>query len=275
MVYELGIIGSGNMAEAIVRAVIKCALLRPRDILAADAAPQRRELFAAQLGVNVCADNAAVARQCRCILLSVKPQQMRAALEGIGSVLDPEARIVSIMAGVSSAAIAQHLGQDRPWRIVRTMPNTPVLVGQGMVAIAAGRHAAPEDLAAVRRLFEAGASVIEVSEDQIDVVTALSGSGPAYFFYFVEQMIRAGVELGLPAEQSRLLAIKTAVGSAAMLASAVDSPQELRRKVTSPGGTTQAAIECLEKEQVGAIFVNAIRAAAARSRELGKALERQ
>lgn len=144
-----------------------------------------------------------------------------------------------------------------------------MLVGQGMVAVAAGRHATAYDLAGATRIFAAAASVISVEEDKLDAVTAMSGSGPAYFFYLVEQMVRAGVELGLTPEQSHELAVKTAVGAAKMLVSSTDSPQELRRKVTSPGGTTQAAITHMESAGVGQSIIQAIKAAHQRSRELG------
>jgi pyrroline-5-carboxylate reductase len=139
-----------------------------------------------------------------------------------------------------------------------------------MVAIARGGGATESDLASARQLFEAAATVIEVWEDQIDAVTALSGSGPAYFFFLVEHMIRAGVEMGLSVEQSHQLATKTALGAAKMLTTSSDSPQELRRKVTSPGGTTQAAITHMESKQMPETIVEALKAAQRRGRELGQ-----
>jgi pyrroline-5-carboxylate reductase len=269
MGYELGIIGAGNMAEAIVRGVQRTGLLQPEQIIAADVSAARRDLFKYQLGVRAVEDNREAARQSNSLLLSVKPQQAAAALANIGEVLRPDALVISIMAGISSAFIEKHLGGGRPWRVIRTMPNTPMLVGEGMVGIAAGAHATPRDIAEARKLFESAAAVIEVAESQLDAVTAMSGSGPAYFFYFVEHMIRAGESLGLTDEQAKQLAVKTAVGAAKMLADSPDSPQELRRKVTSPGGTTQAAITHLESTGAGEIFAQAIAAAASRSKELG------
>ena len=269
MAYELGILGAGNMAEAIARGVTHAGVFRPEQIIAADVSPQRRELFQNELKIRAVEQNAEVARQSRILLLSVKPQQMADALGGVGKVIDPAAAlIVSIAAGVGTATIERHLGAGRPWRVVRTMPNTPMLVGEGMVAIARGANATAEDLAIARRIFEAAASVIEVREDQLDAVTALSGSGPAYFFYLVEQMVRAGTELGLTPEQSHLLATKTALGAAKMLVTSSDSPQELRRKVTSPGGTTQAAITHLEQAGTANHIVDAIKAAERRGKEL-------
>lgn len=269
MTIELGILGAGNMAEAIARGVIRSGLLEPRQILAADLSPQRRELFSRELGVESFAENAEVARQSRVILLSVKPQQMADVLAGVGRAARPKALVISIAAGVGTRFIESHLGAEKNWRVVRTMPNTPMLVGEGMVALARGRHATPEDALSARRLFEAAAEVIEVTEDKLDAVTAVSGSGPAYVFYLVEQMIRAGTELGLSPDDARRLAIKTAVGSAKMLATSADTPQEFRRKVTSPGGTTQAAITHLDAQNVSAAFIDAIKAAARRSSELG------
>ena len=150
------------------------------------------------------------------------------------------------------------------------MPNTPMLVGEGMVAIAAGKHASEEDMRQAAAIFQAAATVVVVGEEKIDAVTAMSGSGPAYFFYVVEQMVKAGVELGLTPEQSHLLATRTAMGAAKMLITSSDAPQELRRKVTSPGGTTQAAIMCFESLHVGPSIVEGIKAAERRGKELGQ-----
>lgn len=266
MNHELGILGAGNMAEAIVRGVIKNGLLRPEQIIAADVSEQRRDLFAQQLGIRAVADNSEVAKQSKIILLSVKPYQMENVLAGIGQRMKPDALVISIAAGVSTAFIEKHLGGGKKWRVIRTMPNTPMLVGEGMAAISAGSNADQRDMATARRIFESAAAVIEVSEDQLDAVTAISGSGPAYFFFLVEQMIRAGVELGLTSQQSHTLAVTTALGAAKMLISSSDSPQELRRKVTTPGGTTHAAISHMEEHRFPEILIEAIKAAEQRSR---------
>lgn len=270
MNYELGIVGAGNMAEALVRGVLGGGLFQPAQMIAADVSPQRRELFANELKIRAVEDNAEVARQCRTILLSVKPQQMEAALAGMGAVMDPGTLVLSIATGISTGYIERSLGGGKPWRVIRSMPNTPMLVGEGMVAMAPGRHATPADLTAARRIFEVAATAIEVTEDRLDAVTAVSGSGPAYFFYLVEHLVRAGVELGLTPEQAHTLASRTALGAAKMLVNSSDSPQELRRKVTSPGGTTQAAITHMETHDYPTIVVDAVKAAARRSKELAK-----
>jgi pyrroline-5-carboxylate reductase len=269
MRYELAIIGAGNMAEAIVRGITAKGVLRPDQIIAADVVPQRRGIFEQQLGVKAVTDNVEASRQARTLLLSVKPQQMPIALAGIGAAIEESTLIVSIAAGISTSYIQTHLGGDKRWRIVRSMPNTPMLVGEGMVALAPGQHATPQDIAAARQWFEAAADVIEVDESKMDTVTAVSGSGPAYFFLLVEQMIKAGIELGLTPEQATKLATKTAAGAAKMLVQSNERPESLRKKVTSPGGTTQAAIIHLESLNWPAITVDAIKAAEKRGRELG------
>jgi pyrroline-5-carboxylate reductase len=268
MPYELAILGAGNMAEAITRGIITTGVLDPAQIIASDVSRERRDLFQTQLDVRTTDDNPEAAHDARIVLLSVKPQQMARVLQGLESVLRADVLIVSIAAGISTTFIEKHLGTI-PRRVIRAMPNTPMLVGEGMVALARGIHATETDIATARKLFESAASVIEVREDQIDAVTALSGSGPAYFFFLVEHMIRAGVEMGLSAEQAHQLATKTALGAAKMLTTSNDSPQDLRRKVTSPGGTTHAAITFMESKQMPTTIVDALKAAQTRGRELG------
>ena len=268
--YELGIIGAGQMAEAITRGVLRGGKTTAAQMIAADVSDARRKLFSEELGVKSVPQNAEVARQSRTLLLSVKPYQMQEVLSGIGAVMNPATLVISIAAGVKSTSIEKHLGEAKLWRVIRSMPNTPMLVGEGMVAIAPGRHATPQDMSMARAIFEASADVIEVREEQIDAVTAVSGSGPAYFFYFVEQMTEAGVAMGLSPEQAHRLAAKTCLGAGRMmLAPNADPPQELRRKVTTPNGTTHAAITRMQERGLGPIIVEALKAAEKRSKELG------
>lgn len=270
MAHSLAIIGAGNMAEPIVQGMLNAGVMAAAQIIAADLSEDRRKLFAERFGVLTTDSAASAAADAQAILLCVKPQHAAAVLADIGSSLNPDALVVSIMAGLGSAFIGRALGDRAAWRIVRSMPNTPMLVGKGMVAIAAGAHATPADLATARKWFSAAAEVIEVTEDKIDAVTAVSGSGPAYFFFLVEQMIRAGIELGLSPDQAHTLAVQTAVGSAEMLRTATDSPQELRRKVTSPGGTTAAAIASMQSANFEQIVIDALAAAEHRSKELAQ-----
>jgi pyrroline-5-carboxylate reductase len=179
----------------------------------------------------------------------------------------PQTLFVSIAAGITTSLIESFVA---PAPVVRTMPNTPLMVGMGAVAIAAGAQATVGHLQQTRALFEPLGIVVEVSEPQLDAVTALSGSGPAYFFFLVEQMIKAGVQMGLSPEVARRLAIQTAAGAGKMLASSDLSPTLLRQNVTSPNGTTQAAIEHMQKHSLDSIIIDALRAAEQRSIALGK-----
>ena len=268
MTYELGILGAGNMAEAIARGVLKSGVFTAGQIIASDVVADRRAFFEHELGVRAIDDPATVAAASRMILLSVKPQTMNAVLDAIAPVARADATIVSIAAGVTTARIESKLA---PRAVVRTMPNTPLMVGLGAVAIAPGAHAMAAHVAQARRLFDAVGVVVEVREDQLDAVTALSGSGPAYVFYLVEQMVAAGVAMGLDADVAHRLATQTALGAGRMLVDGPDAPAELRRKVTSPGGTTQAAIERLRAGGFESLVIDALRAAEARGRELGRA----
>lgn len=269
MTTELAIIGAGNMAEAIVRGILRAGVLSADQIVAADVSSDRRSLFADQLQVRTVDSNAQAVAGARTVLLAVKPQMMKPALEQIATALPKEALLVSIAAGTSTAFIESSLGGNVNWRVIRTMPNTPMLLGKGMVGLSRGRFATEADVATSRRLFEAAAEVVELDEDKLHAVTALSGSGPAYFFFLVEQMIKAGVELGLSREQAYRLATRTAYGAAAMMVADGDAPDELRRKVTSPNGTTHAAITHMEQAGMPGIVVDALKAADRRSRELG------
>lgn len=266
MPYELGIIGAGNMAEAIARGVLDANVFHAEQIIATDVAPERRALFAQDLGIECIDDPVRVARGSRMILLALKPQTINDVLASIAHSTHPGAMIVSIAAGITTASIEKHLA---PRPVVRTMPNTPLMVGLGAVAMAPGAFATDTHLGLARRLFDSVGKVVEVREEQLDAVTALSGSGPAYFFFLVEQMIKAGIEMGLDPVIAHQLATQTALGAGKMLATSADAPAELRRKVTSPKGTTQAAIEYMQEKRLDQIVVDALKAAERRGKELG------
>jgi pyrroline-5-carboxylate reductase len=189
-------------------------------------------------------------------------------LDEIKPVVKEDATIISIAAGVTTAFIDERL--EGKGRIIRVMPNTPMLVGAGMSAIAAGPRATNEDVHWTQRLFSASGLTVVVDEAMIDAVTAVSGSGPAYFFYLIEAMTAAGVAEGLDPSVAEMLATRTCLGAGQLLASTHKSPEDLRKQVTTPGGTTQAAIETMEAAGVKEALTKAVRAAAARSRELGK-----
>jgi pyrroline-5-carboxylate reductase len=268
--HDLAIIGAGVMAEAIARGIIAGGLLRPDQIIAADVSQARRKFFTDELRIPAVESADRAAADAATILLCVKPHQMESVLQTVAPALQERTLLISIAAGIGTAFIERTLAPAKHWRVIRAMPNTPMLVGAGMVAIAPGAHAGPADLDLARRLFESSAKVVLTTEGKIDAVTALSGSGPAYFFFLVEQMIQAGIVLGLDPDEARTLAIQTAVGAAKMMADSPDAPAEHRRRVTTPNGTTHAAITHLESKDWPKITVDALKAAAQRSREMGK-----
>jgi pyrroline-5-carboxylate reductase len=270
MGYQLAVIGAGVMAEAIVRGVLAGGKIPSSAIVAADISADRRKFFESGLGVRAVENPAEAVAGAKMVLLAVKPYQMEGVLKSIAGATDEKSLVISIAAGMGSGFIEEALGTGKNWRVVRAMPNTPLLVGKGMVAIARGGHATAEDLAAARGIFESAGKVIEVSEEKIDAVTAVSGSGPAYYFYLTEQLIKAGVDLGLTDEEAKTLAIQTALGAAEMMSTLTDSPGEHRRRVTTPNGTTHAAISHMDGKNWSEITVEAVKAAARRSRELGK-----
>jgi len=263
--FQLGVIGGGNMAEAILRGVIRGNFLPHSEVVASEPLLDRRRHLGRLLNISTVEDNS-VPASCKRILLAVKPQKMPHVLERIAPVVRDDATVMSIAAGVSTDMIDKGLGNKGA--IVRIMPNTPMLVGAGMCAIAPGPRAAEADLAFTEKLFGICGRVVRVNETMMDAVTAVSGSGPAYFFYLVEAMIEAGVAEGLDEDIARMLAVETCLGAGRMLSESEDPPEVLRARVTSPQGTTQRAIEAMDSANVRIALVDAVRKAAARSREL-------
>jgi len=264
---RIGFVGAGNMATAVCHGIIKAGLAAPGEIVAGDPSPEQRERFGAETDAETTAANAKVC-EAEVVILAVKPQVMAAALGEVGPLLTPDHLVVSVAAGVPASVI--EAAAPCPIRVVRAMPSTPMLLGEGAAAVCKGAHATDADIARVREMFEASATVIEVPETLMHAVTALSGSGPAYVFYLAELMVKAGVEMGLSQDDAVLLAHKTVLGSAHMLVETGDSAEELRRKVTSPNGTTHAAIVSMESDGVPEHIVDAIKAACRRSEELGR-----
>lgn len=258
------------MAEAIARGAARTGVIPAEQMIAADPSEERLKVFES-FGVTRASDNLGLVNAADTVVLAVKPQMLSALGEpgqGTWAAIDPQRHtVISIMAGISSAKICEAIG--KPVRVVRVMPNTPLMVGNGMAGVALGEHAQPGDDNLAMRLFGACGEAVQVSESDLDAVTAVSGSGPAYVFYLAEAMQAAADELGL-SEQARLLVNQTILGSAELLSQSDDSPAELRRKVTSPGGTTAAAIGHLEEQGVRETVVAALRAARDRSIELGK-----
>jgi pyrroline-5-carboxylate reductase len=264
---RLAFIGGGNMAEALLRGILTAKRARPADLIATDVREDRLGYLRTTYGIEVTADNAAAAGQADVILLAVKPQVMRTVLESIRGAVTDRHLLLSIAAGVSTAAIADAFAG--PVRIVRVMPNTPALVLEGASALARGAHATQADLEMARGLLEAVGTTVVVDEPLLDAVTGLSGSGPAYVFLIIEALADAGVKMGLPRPTALALAAQTVRGSARMLLETGKHPAELKDMVTSPGGTTIAGLHALERGAVRASLIQAVEAATRRSQELG------
>jgi pyrroline-5-carboxylate reductase len=267
-VATIGFIGSGNMAEALIKGIIQAGVYLPQDIYVSDVLPERLDKLVETYCVQRAQDNGALASTVDTIILSVKPQILDTVLEEIKTNVGKNSLIVSIAAGKRIKTITDCLGDVR---VVRVMPNTPALVGEGASALYANKKA-KKKLPEVVRLFSAvGKAVVVESEDLIDAVTAVSGSGPAYYLLLMEEMTKAGVEMGLPVEVAKNLVLQTAKG-AAMLALEADkngeSPADLRRKVTSPKGTTEAALEVFAKGNFAALVSAALKRAEERAKEL-------
>lgn len=257
------------MAEALLRGVLKAELVSAQGVVASDISPDRRTLFEKDLGVKTTTDNRSVVTHSDVLVLCVKPQQVDEVLTGVAPVFEPKRHLLaSICAGVPTARMEKPLPAGA--RVVRVMPNTPMLVGLGASCICAGKHATEQDLSVVKALFSSAGIVMRVPEPMIDAVTGLSGSGPAYLFYLVEAMVDAGVAEGFTKEQALKLAARTCLGAAKMLEETGLPPEELRKRVTSPNGTTQAAVERLDSDGVKAKIAASVRRAAERSRELGR-----
>ncbi len=266
MQYELGFIGAGNMAEAIARGAVRGAVLPVTRIFAADPAMPRRGVFQ-QIGITTGGDATDVVTRCRVIVLAVKPQTLPKLADMLAKIDAATQTVISIMAGVKAESLEAMIGDGA--RVVRVMPNTPLMVQRGMSAVARGAHATAEDEAFAMRLFGACGHAIAVEESLIDAVTAVSGSGPAYVFYLAEAMREAANDLGL-GEHAAVLVNQTLLGASELLCKSDEGPAELRAKVTSPGGTTEAAINHLDDNGVNEMIVQALKAARDRSVELGK-----
>lgn len=262
----LGFIGSGNMAEAIARGFLARHMLTAERMSASDVSPVRRALFSG-LGITAMDANRAVLERSDIIILAVKPQVIAAVLEDLRGSFQPRHLVISIAAGIATATIEVFTGS---LPVIRVMPNTPILVGRGASALCRGRYAGADHAATARRLFETGGIAVEVNEAAMDAVTALSGSGPAYFFYMAEHLLAAAAAAGLPREVAEPLLFETAAGAAEMLKRSGASPARLREMVTSPGGTTEAALRYFDAHNMSGALAGGFRAAADRAAQLQK-----
>ncbi|KRV50932.1 pyrroline-5-carboxylate reductase [Wenjunlia vitaminophila] len=264
MTQRVAVLGAGKIGEALLSGMIRAGF-SPTDLLVTTRRPERAEELRARHGVEA-VSNAEAAKTADTLILTVKPQDMGALLDELAPHVPAQRLVISGAAGITTAFIEQRLAEGTP--VVRVMTNTPAVVEEAMSVISAGTHATEKHLVHTEEIFNAVGKSLRVPESQQDAATALSGSGPAYFYYLVEAMIDAGILLGLPRAQAHDLIVQAATGAAVMLRDSGEHPVRLREAVTSPAGTTINAIRELEKHGVRAALIAALEAARDRSREL-------
>lgn len=261
---KIAIIGCGAMGEAILKGWLNEAV-PATDLLIVQRSLERTNYLREQYPVEI-VDSIELAKAADVVLVGVKPQDVKSVLNELGQILKPNALVISLAVGVTTKFIQEQLATNNP--VVRAMPNTPALVMRATTGLAAAPSCNEEDLMLAKELLSAVGTCVVVAEELIDVVAAASGSGPAYFFWLVENLTKSAIELGLSAETAELIVRETFIGSAALLDHSSDSAAELRAKVTSPKGTTQAAIEALEQKQVAQHYTQALKAAISRAQQL-------
>jgi pyrroline-5-carboxylate reductase len=265
---KIGFIGSGNMAEALIRGILAAKLYAPRDVLISDVRPDRLDALHGEYGVSPVANNVELASEADVLVLAVKPQNFKQVLGEIGDAVRKDALVISIAAGITTARISAALGDAE---VIRVMPNTPALIGQGAAAMYSS-NASSRSMEVAQKIFSAVGKVVVVADESlIDAVTAVSGSGPAYFFLLMEAMIESAKGLGLSDDVARTLVQQTAKGAALLAEAAAangETPADLRHRVTSPGGTTEAALKIFRRLDFANTVQAALKAANDRSREL-------
>jgi pyrroline-5-carboxylate reductase len=271
----IAVVGAGSMGRAILAGllapnvdVIGGVRVTNRSVDRAGDFDDEARVTAFTTGANSNANREAVAGA-SIVLIGVKPAMVTAVLDEIADALEPHALIVSVAAGVTTQKMEEHLPGGQA--VVRTMPNTPATVGRAVTGISGGSRVTPDDVALAVRLFETVGEVLVIEEDRIDALGSISGSGPAYLFYFIEQFVRVAEEKGFTREQADLMVRGTIRGAIDLLDASGETPQELRRRVTSPGGSTERAIAVFDDSDVHHIFALATDAAVVRQREMGKA----
>jgi pyrroline-5-carboxylate reductase len=265
---KISVLGTGKAGEALVSGLLSSGWAQPGDIVATARRQERADELRERYGIETTLANAEAVSGAQIVVIAVKPQDIETLLAEVRNALESSQTVLSIAAAIPTALIESQLGDSVP--VVRAMPNTPVTVHEGMSGIAAGTHATEEHVAMAEEVLGSVGRSVRVEETYMDAVTAVSGSGPAYFALLAESMIEAGILLGLSREVSTDLVVQTMLGTAKLLRDEKMHPVELREMVTSPGGTTISAIRELEQAGVRAAFLNAIQAAMQRSRELAR-----
>ena len=269
---KIGFIGGGNMAEAMIKGLLSASFIEAKNVFVSEPSEAKRDTLHAEYKIKVSADNRELVKKCDIIILAVKPQIVQKVLRDIASLVGRDKLVISIAAGVPIAIMDDVLrgGKNKKFSIVRTMPNTPALVQEGVTAIASGEHVRKIDVKIAHRIFEAVGRTVDVEEDQLNAVTGLSGSGPAYIFMLIEALSDAGVKMGLSREVANTLTIQTVLGSAKLARESGKHPGELKDMVTSPAGTTISGLHALEEGSFHTTLMNAVEDATLRSRELGQ-----
>jgi pyrroline-5-carboxylate reductase len=268
MTRQIVFVGGGNMGEALIAGLLKSGHWKPSQIIACDIRHDQLIKLQLRYKVRASADNRWAARGSQIILLAVKPQHMKHVLEELGPVIQKNQLVLSIAAGVTTAFIERFLPKGVP--VIRVMPNTPALVGMGVAGLARGKAARAGHERLAVSIMETVGTVVTVRETDMDAVTAVSGSGPAYIFYVAEAMKDAATSMGLAPHVADQLVRQTIKGAGILLSESHEEPETLRHRVTSPGGTTEAALKVMEQSKVRAIFKRALSSARSRSKELAQ-----
>ena len=265
---KVAFIGAGNMAEALIKGLLKASFIDPRNIWASDVRNERLDYLKGLYKIKTTTDNSEAVQKADIVILAVKPQILSKVVRGIIDVLDESKLVISIAAGVSISKI-QKVG-DRKLRIIRAMPNTPALVQAGATALTYSENASQEDIKIAKQIFDAVGKAVIVDEDLIDAVTDLSGSGPAYIFLIIDSLADAGVKMGLSRDVSMTLSVQTVLGAAKLVIETGKHPGQLKDMVTSPGGTAISGLHTLEEGGLRTTMINAVEVATLRSKELGR-----
>jgi len=263
---QIGFLGGGNMAEALIRGLLRSHLVDPNSLRVSDVSEGRLRCFKENYLLKTFPQNAPLVADSDVLILAIKPQNMRNVLREIRGIARSDQTIISIAAGIPTSFVIEEL--ERRARVVRVMPNTPALILEGASAISLSPYATAEDLDVAKSIFSSVGKVVVVEENLMDAVTGLSGSGPAYVFLAMEAMREAGIQLGIPPEVAHLLVVQTFLGAARMVMETAEDPRTLRQRVSSPGGTTLAGLNVLEEQNFSGILKKAVEAATRRSKEL-------
>lgn len=265
---KIGIIGCGNMGEALIRGLAPILRKTREPLIASDVTRARRDLISKRYKILITDDNKRLVEYSDIIILAVKPKDIDGVLRDIGELLSKRKLLISIAAGITTKYIEGLVGKDIP--VIRVMPNMAAVVGESVSSVTGGTFATRMHIKTAKDIFSSFGDIVEIKEDLVDAITAVSGSGPAYFFYLVEALIEATKDLGLSGETAKSIVLKTLMGSGKLLEVLKEEPSALRARITSKGGTTEAALRVFESKNFKGIVKEAVRRAWDRSRELSK-----